>query len=181
MEDKNRGDISGEVDSILLRSESGMSQSQMLRAELEDLRLNDISNELNTVKSLLTKTQEELSHLKEQSKIDKENLLAKGKEADKLKSELESYSIGASEENNQLELCKSELRRQAEALDKLNEMFSESEEILTEKEEEISALNETIAQNRLEIKVNFIALIILFNISNNYTFYFQLKKHKSKN
>lgn len=156
-----------------------MSQAQMLRAELEDLRLNDISNELNTVKSLLTKTQEELSHLKEQSKIDRENLLAKGEEADKLKSELEKYSIGAGEENNQLELCKSELRRQAEALDKLNEMFSESEEILTEKEEEISALNETIAQNRLEIKVNFIALIILFNFSNIYK-YFKLKKHKRK-
>ena len=156
-----------------------MSQAQMLRAELEDLRLNDITNELNTVKSLLTKTQEELSHLKEQSKIDRENLLAKGEEADKLKSELEKYSIGASEENNQLELCKSELRRQAEALDKLNEMFSESEEILNEKEEEISALNETIAQNRLEIKVNFIALIILFNVSNIYK-YFKLKKYKRK-
>ena len=158
-----------------------MSESQMLRTQLEALRLSELSNELNTVKTLLRKTQEEFSDLKEQSKIDKEHLIERGKEADKLKTKLEGYSIGDSEENNQLELCKSELRRQAEALDKLNEMFTESEEILTEKEEEISALNETIAQNRLEIKVNFIALIILFNISNNYTFYFQLKKHKSKN
>ena len=148
-----RCDISGEVDSILLRSESGMSQSQMLRAELEDIRLSDLSKELNTVKSLLRNTEEELSHLKKQSKIDQEHLLLKEKEADKLKSELERHSIGASEENNQLKLCQSELRRQAEALDKLNEMFTESEEILNEKEEEISALNETIDQNKLEIKV----------------------------
>ena len=130
-----------------------MSESQMLRAQLEEIRLSELSNELKTVKTLLRKTQEELSNLKEQSKIDKEHLEARGKEADELQSKLEGYSVGAREENNQLELCKSELKRQAEALDKLNEMFSESEEILTEKEEEISALNETIAQNRLEIKV----------------------------
>ena len=132
-----------------------MSESQMLRAQLEALRLSELSNELNTVKALLRKTQEEFSDLKEQSKIDKEHLIARGREADELKTKLERYSIGASEENNQLELCKSELRRQAEALDKLNEMFSESEEILTEKEVEISSLNETIAQNRLEIEVTF--------------------------
>ena len=131
-----------------------MSESQMLRAQLEEIRLSELSNELNTVKMLLKKTQEELSDLKEQSKIDKERLEARGKEADELQSKLEGYSVCAGEENNQLELCKSELKRQAEALDKLNEMFSESEEILTEKEEEISALNETIAQNRLEIKVS---------------------------
>ena len=131
-----------------------MSESQMLRMQLEEIRLSELSNELKTVKTLLRKTQEELSNLKEQSKIDKEHLEARGKEADELQSKLEGYSVGAREENNQLELCKSELKRQAEALDKLNEMFSESEEILTEKEEEISALNETIAQNRLEIKVN---------------------------
>ena len=132
-----------------------MSESQMLRTQLEALRLSELSNELNTVKTLLRKTQEEFSDLKEQSKIDKEHLIERGKEADKLKTKMEGYSIGASEENNQLELCKSELRRQAEALDKLNEMFTESEEILTEKEVEISSLNETIAQNRLEIKVKF--------------------------
>ena len=131
-----------------------MSESQMLRMQLEEIRLSELSNELKTVKTLLRKTQEELSNLKEQSKIDKEHLEARGKEADELQSKLEGYSVGAREENNQLELCKSELKRQAEALDKLNEMFSESEEILTEKEEEISALNETIAQNRLEIKVS---------------------------
>ena len=152
--DKSKGDISGEVESIIFRSESEMSESQMLRMQLEEIRLSELSNELKTVKTLLRKTQEELSNLKEQSKIDKEHLEARGKEADELQSKLEGYSVGAREENNQLELCKSELKRQAEALDKLNEMFSESEEILTEKEEEISALNETIAQNRLEIKVS---------------------------
>ena len=102
-----------------------MSESQMLRTQLEALRLSELSNELNTVKTLLRKTQEEFSDLKEQSKIDKEHLIERGKEADKLKTKLEGYSIGASEENNQLELCKSELRRQAEALDKLNEMEGE--------------------------------------------------------
>ena len=150
------------MDSILHRSETGMSQSQLLRAQLEDLRVSDLSNELDIAKSMLRKTEAELSDLRLQNKIDKDQLLAKGKEADELRTELEGKSVGANEGNNQLELCKSELKRQAEALQKLTEMFSESEEILNEKEAEIADLNETIAQNRIEIKVKFLMIFYYF-------------------
>ena len=115
--------------------------------------MDDLSLEVENMKILLQNVTDELSLLKQKSQIDQENLCSKQSEIEHLNTEIKWYKTVENRDNSELENYKSEVKKQAAKLKKVQELFSDAEVALLEKEDEISSLNEIIGQNRIDIKV----------------------------
>ena len=115
--------------------------------------MDDLSLEVENMKILLQNVTDELSLLKQKSQSDQENLCSKQREIEHLNTEMKWYKTVENRDNSELESCKSEVKKQAAKLKKVQELFSDAEVALLEKEDEISSLNEIIGQNRIDIKV----------------------------
>ena len=115
--------------------------------------MDDLSLEVENMKILLQNVTDELSLLKQKSQTDQENLCSKQREIEHLNTEMKWYKTVENRDNSELENCKSEVKKQAAKLKKVQELFSDAEVALLEKEDEISSLNEIIGQNRIDIKV----------------------------
>ena len=95
--------------------------------------MDDLSLEVENMKILLQNVTDELSLLKQKSQSDQENLCSKQREIEHLNTEMKWYKTVENRDNSELESCKSEVKKQAAKLKKVQELFSDAEVALLEK------------------------------------------------